>query len=86
MKPRDGEPCPICRRETPSRDFVSDHCHETEISRAWICRSCNAGLGMFKDDPKALRRAAAYVRYHRKRADVGLLEELRRAYQHHPRA
>jgi hypothetical protein len=85
-KPPQAEGCPICARITAVKDFVSDHCHETGISREYICRTCNAGLGMFQDSPFALRRAAKYLERHRERADTGHLAELRRAYAKHPRA
>ena len=68
-RPEDGSLCPICSRPTLRRDFVSDHCHETDMTRDWICRSCNAGLGMFRDDTRSLKRAAAYVKRHRERHD-----------------
>jgi hypothetical protein len=71
MKPVDNAQCPICLRATHRKDFVSDHCHATGLSRAWICRSCNAGLGMFKDDACALERAIAYLLYHRERHECG---------------
>lgn len=54
--------CPIC---LTSNDLVSDHDHVTGYSRERICRCCNAGLGMFKDNAAALRRAARYLEKHR---------------------
>ncbi|WP_406289651.1 endonuclease VII domain-containing protein [Embleya sp. NBC_00896] len=50
--------CPICQSIGP--DNV-DHDHETGKVRAVLCFNCNAALGMFKDRPDALRRAATYV-------------------------
>ena len=70
-KPDHHAPCPICLRPTARKHFVSDHCHETGLGRAWICRSCNAGLGMFKDDACALERAVAYLLHHRERHACG---------------
>lgn len=58
-----GFTCPICREHTA--DKVADHCHATLVVREWICRRCNAGLGMFRDDPTALRAAAAYIEVHK---------------------
>jgi hypothetical protein len=73
--------CPICKRPG---DMVADHCHETGVSRERICRKCNAGLGMFMDDPKALRRAAKYIEKHEGRAAYEWLMTEHKAA--HPRA
>lgn len=54
--------CPICKRKVAS--LVADHNHDTGAPRDMICRKCNAGLGMFKDDPAALRAAADYLERH----------------------
>lgn len=56
--------CPICRKT--AKRLVSDHDHETGYNREAICGLCNSGLGMFKDDPRAMVRAARYVLKHRK--------------------
>lgn len=53
--------CPICERVV--KRLVSDHCHATGEKRQRICALCNSGLGMFKDNPDALRRAADYLEY-----------------------
>ena len=62
QKNRQGESrsgrCSICRLV---RVLVSDHCHVEGERRERICGTCNTGLGMFHDDPEAMRRAAAYV-------------------------
>ena len=54
--------CPICQKE---KALVYDHCHTTNAFRNWICRECNSGLGLFYDDPTALRTAATYIEQHR---------------------
>ena len=54
--------CSICGKH---RRMVSDHCHLTGLDREVICLQCNAGLGMFADDPQAMRRAADYVERHK---------------------
>lgn len=41
-----------------------DHCHRTSLVRALLCPLCNRGLGLFRDDPAVLERAAAYIRRH----------------------
>src|ERR687897_357738 len=54
--------CPIC--QTPHTDDVSphvDHCHDTERVRGLLCRGCNLGLGYFRENPEALRRAVDYL-------------------------
>ncbi|MFE2582007.1 endonuclease VII domain-containing protein [Streptomyces sp. NPDC059378] len=38
-----------------------DHCHNTGRVRGVLCFNCNSGLGLLKDDPEAMYRAAAYL-------------------------
>jgi len=54
--------CAICKKlfQTDS-DYHVDHCHDTKKVRGLLCPSCNKGLGLFKDNPTALKAAAAYV-------------------------
>lgn len=51
--------CAICKRE-PKKLFV-DHCHSTNRVRKLLCGNCNVALGMLREDPAVIRRAAAYV-------------------------
>ncbi len=88
-KPASWEPpshCPLCLYD--EGDYVSDHCHRTGIRRDWLCRKCNAGLGMFRDNPAILERAIAYLRHHNSRADDGTAEQWIKGQYHaaHPRA
>jgi hypothetical protein len=64
--------CQICGRrgaEVGHGKLVLDHRHECcgpknacqACVRGLLCRSCNAGLGMFGEDPARLRAAIAYL-------------------------
>ena len=50
--------CAICRSPEPG---CVDHCHVTGRVRGILCRSCNIALGQFRDDPRIVLAAAAYV-------------------------
>jgi Recombination endonuclease VII len=53
--------CPICATALTLKTTHVDHDHKTGSVRAVLCFKCNSGLGQFKDNPDALRRAAAYL-------------------------
>ena len=53
--------CGLCGGESKHLD----HDHKTGKLRGPLCHHCNAGLGMFKDNPALLRKAALYVEDHR---------------------
>lgn len=62
----DNEPfeCPICGKRTiagVTSKVVLDHNHLTGEPRAWICDSCNTGIGRFKDDVAILQRAIKFL-------------------------
>jgi len=53
--------CAICAT-IPEKKLVIDHNHKTDKVRGLLCSNCNSGLGMFKDSPRRLRTAIAYLR------------------------
>lgn len=66
IKPKDYDlfECPIChKRSIPGLtcNIVIDHDHRTGRARAWICDSCNTGIGRFQDDPSILNDIIAYI-------------------------
>lgn len=38
-----------------------DHCHNRDEVRGLLCKSCNIGLGEFKDDVSLLQKAIEYL-------------------------
>lgn len=64
-KSQDGK-CAICHTELAelgSRDRHVDHCHVTGSLRGVLCPTCNMGIGLFRDNPEVLDRAAEYLRF-----------------------
>jgi hypothetical protein len=60
-----GGGCAICGSETAgngNRNLHVDHCHKTGEVRGVLCHSCNVILGLAKDQPEILQRAALYLR------------------------
>ena len=64
--------CAICEQpETyihkstnkPARLAV-DHCHTKGTVRRLLCKACNNGLGLFRDNPELLLKAADYLKEH----------------------
>jgi hypothetical protein len=51
--------CKIC--DQASDVLQVDHCHTTGQLRGLLCRSCNWGLGHFKDSPQLLDGAIKYL-------------------------
>lgn len=56
---QDGK-CKICKSK--EKLFV-DHCHETEKVRGLVCNTCNLMLGLAKDNPEILIKAAEYLKH-----------------------
>lgn len=63
MYAEQGGRCNICGTDNPGEaSFCVDHSHVTGEVRGLLCKSCNTGLGYFKDNPIFLERAAGYLR------------------------
>jgi hypothetical protein len=57
--------CAICGDKLNFvRHATIDHCHKTNDIRGILCINCNSGIGLFKDDPKIIAKAAEYLEYH----------------------
>lgn len=50
--------CAICFEPA---NLKIDHCHTTLAVRGLLCFKCNTGLGLFRDSPKLLNKAAEYL-------------------------
>lgn len=65
--------CAICRTDNwGKRGPVVDHHHATHVVRALLCHGCNTALGLFKEDPEVLKRAAMYVLSHAATTPTGV--------------
>ena len=56
--------CEICKNTPTYKALAVDHCHATNRLRGILCENCNTGLGMFRDTPGLLRKAAEYLETH----------------------
>lgn len=56
--------CGIKNSETKKGYLVVDHCHKSGKVRSLLCDGCNTGLGLLKDNPEVLEKAAQYLRNH----------------------
>ena len=50
--------CEICGI---TKELVYDHNHNTEKFRGVLCRTCNQGIGLLKDNPKITNLATQYL-------------------------
>ncbi len=55
------ERCELCGNAQTHKILCLDHCHATGRFRGWLCDPCNTALGLFRDNPVLLRRAAYYL-------------------------
>lgn len=54
--------CAICGEMDESGHHLSvDHHHVTRELRGLLCKKCNRGIGLLRDSPEILRRAADYL-------------------------
>lgn len=56
---RRDQVCAICGTDS---NLCVDHDHTTKKLRGILCKKCNVGLGMFKDDQELLSRAIEYLK------------------------
>ena len=65
MLKKQNNKCKICSFKFNENNFKStsciDHCHTTNKIRGLLCRSCNVGLGHFKDNTNLLTTAITYL-------------------------
>ncbi|WP_435656974.1 endonuclease domain-containing protein [Brucella pituitosa] len=56
--------CKICDEAQEDRSkFHVDHCHDTQVLRGLLCSRCNQAIGLMRDDPLIMRKAAQYVEH-----------------------
>lgn len=55
--------CAICGDELEDYSYKThlDHCHETGRIRGILCRGCNTGIGMLRDNVDILKSAIKYL-------------------------
>ena len=56
-----GGVCAICREKPSGKHLHVDHNHETGQIRGLLCKTCNHGLGNFKDNKIYLNNAIEYL-------------------------
>ena len=53
-----GTPCACCKRVDR---LYCDLDHATKLFPGWVCRQCNAGMGLLGDSEEGLKQALAYL-------------------------
>jgi hypothetical protein len=71
MKIDQDNKCYLCGSEgfligknNHNEKLAVDHDHKTGKVRKLLCHNCNRALGLFKDNPALMRKAASYVEDH----------------------
>ncbi|MFI8976915.1 endonuclease domain-containing protein [Nocardia asteroides] len=63
-----GRVCAICGADESAALLVVDHDHRASagqpVVRGLLCATCNSGIGLLREDPRVLIRAAEYVQSH----------------------
>jgi len=49
-------------RSDKPKNLAVDHCHESGTVRGLLCQDCNTGVGLFKDSPLLMIKAAKYLK------------------------
>ena len=62
MIDQQGGKCWICKQK---KALHIDHCHRTGKIGRLLCGNCNRALGLFRDSPELLEKAAEYIRKYR---------------------
>lgn len=57
--------CYICKLPPGERSLNVDHNHNTGEVRKLLCSPCNTAIGLMKDNPELLVKAAAYLIEHK---------------------
>ena len=56
--PPSGTPCQCCGRIDR---LFADHDRRTKTLKGWVCRNCNAGIGMQGDSLEGVEKVVAYL-------------------------
>jgi hypothetical protein len=66
LRAQQGFCCAICNdhEDSVGKKMFVDHDHVTGKIRKLLCTKCNVGIGMLKDNPDIMERAAKYLRDH----------------------
>lgn len=77
MKEKQNYRCYLCGSEgfkigknNHTEQLAVDHDHKTGKVRKLLCHNCNRALGLFKDNPELMRKAAIYVEDHRQESNT----------------